>query len=86
MPSRHRRRTGTLLLLGGFVALGLGIAIVAWVVQPTVFPDCLPTDIACDPTGDPETDEKVSLRMSILGIATVIAFVLIRAGRRLREP
>lgn len=79
------KQRGILLTVGAFVVLVLGIAINIWVVQPYVFPECRPNDIACDPTGYPPTDERIPLRLSILGVATALAIALAVAGRRLRE-
>lgn len=79
------RTLGNLLIVGAFLILAVGIAIVIWGVTPRVFPECAPTDFHCDPTGFPETDEKIPLRMSILGVATVLSIALIivvNAGRK----
>jgi hypothetical protein len=85
MATTRDRRNGYLLTIGAIVVLALGIAVVVWVIEPRVFPECLPDDIACDPTGHPETDEKIPQRMAVLGIATLSAMALFVAGRRLRE-
>jgi hypothetical protein len=79
------RQRGVLLTVAAFLVLAVGLAIVIWVVEPHVFPECAPDEIACDPTGEPVTDERIALRLSILSVATVAAIGLIVTGRRLRE-
>lgn len=79
------KRTGILLTAGAFVVLAVGLAIVIWVVQPHVFPECRPNELNCDPTGHPPTDERIPLRLSILGVTTAIAIVLVVIGRWLRD-
>jgi hypothetical protein len=79
------KERGILLTVEGFLVLALGLAIIIWVVQPHVLPECRPDDIACDPTGHPPLDERFALRLPILGVATAVAIALAVAGRRLRE-
>jgi hypothetical protein len=69
-----RKQKAALLTVAAIVVLALGLTIIIWVVQPNVFPECPPEDItfsSCDPTGHPPTDERIALRLTILGVATV---------------
>jgi hypothetical protein len=80
-----QRNAGTLLMISAFAVLAIGIAIVVWGITPRVFPECNATTDICDPTGHPIADERIPLRLGILGIATAITVGLALAGRALRE-